>query len=65
MIPKANKRLRHTFLLIPVLVIMAALPILVMPPEVPIGGVFLAGKCYVGSCSLNIPLDIPLPGIIV
>ncbi len=60
MIPKANKRLRPTFLLIPVLAIMATLPILVMPPEVPIGGAFLVGKCYVGSCRMDIPLDIQL-----
>lgn len=60
MIPKANKRLRYTFLLIPMLAIMAAFPILVMPPEATTGGAFLAGKCYVGSCGMDIPLDIQL-----
>jgi len=42
------------------LAIMAAFPILVMPPEATTGGAFLAGKCYVGSCGMDIPLDIQL-----
>ena len=62
MVTKANKRLRYTFLLIPVLAIMAALPIFSMPPKVTIGGAFLAGKCYVGSRGMDdsSPWDIVL-----
>ena len=55
-IPKAHKRLKSILQFFPVLVVLAAVtvaPVFTPPHEVSVGGFYLAGKCYVGSCTLD------------
>ena len=57
--PKAYKRRKYMLQFIPVLAVIAALAAVILspvftPPQLHEGGgVYLAGKCYVGSCTLD------------
>jgi hypothetical protein len=58
-IPKAYKRRKYMLHFIPVLAVIAALaavilaPVFTAPQHEGGGDFYLAGKCYVGSCTLD------------
>ena len=56
MVQSADKRWRNALLVLPLLVVLVAVPIVAMPPQshsVLKSGTFLAGKCYIDSCTMN------------
>lgn len=56
MVPGANKRWKNTLIVLPLLAVMVAFPLVALPRqshEVRSSGTFLAGKCYIDSCTIE------------
>ena len=56
MVQSADKRWRNALLVLPLLVVLVAVPIVTMPQQSHStleGGTFIAGKCYIDSCTME------------
>lgn len=56
MVPGANKRWRNALIGLPLLTVVIVLPIVALPQQshgILRGGTYLAGKCYIDSCTIE------------
>ena len=65
--PRAHKRLKYVLILLPMLTTLGAIivaPVFTPPHKVNTEANYVAGRCYVGSCTSDEPLLEPLIGLL-